>query len=74
MSAAALYNDVEGKETLPRMILFAVAHAVGFGVAPYESDEVDNPRLRLRGQHDAIEKRGVSVYLDGPGLFPPGMK
>ncbi len=49
LSMGALYNYVESKETLLRMILSAVAHAVDFGVAPYEADEVNNPLQRLRG-------------------------
>jgi TetR/AcrR family transcriptional regulator, cholesterol catabolism regulator len=49
LSMGALYNYLDGKEVLVRMILSAVAHAVDFGVAPYEEDEANDPLARLRG-------------------------
>jgi TetR/AcrR family transcriptional regulator, cholesterol catabolism regulator len=49
LSIGAIYNYVDGKETLLRMILGAVAQAVEHGVAPFEADEITDPRMRLRG-------------------------
>jgi len=49
LSMGAIYTYVDGKEALLRMILGAVAHAVETGVAPFEDDEISNPRARLRG-------------------------
>ena len=49
LSIGAIYNYVPGKETLLRMVLGAVSHAVEHGVAPFEGDEATDPRARLRG-------------------------
>jgi AcrR family transcriptional regulator len=49
LSIGAIYNYVQSKETLSRMILGAVAHAVDHGVAPFDAGERADPRLRLRG-------------------------
>ena len=49
LSIGAIYTYVQDKNTLVRMILGAVVHAVAHGIAPFEGDEPSNPRSRLRG-------------------------
>jgi AcrR family transcriptional regulator len=49
LSMGALYNYIEDKNTLPRMILVAVSDAVDRVLTPADASECDDPRERLRG-------------------------
>ena len=49
LSIGAVYNHVESKETLLRMILSAVGYAVDVSVAPFDANEKEDPEKRLRG-------------------------
>ena len=49
LSMGAIYNYVESKETLLRMILAGVGFAVENAIAPFDKGEQDDPVLRLHG-------------------------
>ena len=49
LSMGAIYNYVESKETLLRMILAGVDYAVECAIVPFDQGEQDNPALRLHG-------------------------
>lgn len=49
LSMGAIYNYVESKETLLRMILAGVDYAVDNAIMPFDKGEQDDPALRLYG-------------------------
>jgi AcrR family transcriptional regulator len=49
LSMGAIYNYVESKETLLRMILAGVDYAIEHAILPYDKGEQDEPALRLFG-------------------------
>ena len=49
LSIGAIYNYVESKETLLRMILAGVDYAVESAIVPFDQGEQDDPALRLHG-------------------------
>ena len=49
LSIGAIYSYVQSKETLLRMILAGVDHAVECAIVPFDQGEQDNPALRLHG-------------------------
>lgn len=49
LSMGAIYNYVESKETLLRMILAGVDYAVEHAIAPFDQGETDDPTRRLHG-------------------------
>lgn len=49
LSMGAIYSYVESKETLLRMILAGVDHAVENAIVPFDQGEQDDPALRLHG-------------------------
>lgn len=49
LSIGAIYNYVDSKETLLRMILAGVDYAVEQAIVPFDKGEQDDPTLRLHG-------------------------
>lgn len=49
LSMGAIYNYVESKETLLRMILAGVDYAVENAIVPFDKGEQDDPKMRLHG-------------------------
>ena len=49
LSIGAIYSYVQSKETLLRMILAGVDHAVERAIVPFDVGEQDDPALRLHG-------------------------
>ena len=49
LSMGAIYNYVESKEALLRMILAGVDYAVESAIVPFDQGEQDDPAIRLHG-------------------------